>query len=64
MRTKLTVIILIFIFGLLGCETVNKGAETAGEVVGKTTKVLDKVSEGAVDGYLGKDAPSDNPYNR
>ncbi len=58
---------LILAFSLLaavGCETVNKGASKVGEGVGATTKVLDSVADGAVDGYMGKESSEDNPYGR
>jgi hypothetical protein len=63
---KTTVIVMGMILcltTLFGCETMEKGGYKAGEYSGKATRVGDKVSEGAVDGYMGEETTS-NPYNR
>ncbi len=65
MKTIQIIALAVFVMFLAyGCETANKGAAEAGKVVGKTTKVLDSVSEGAVDGYVGNKDTEENPYNR
>ncbi|MBU0468851.1 MAG: hypothetical protein KKD07_01025 [Candidatus Omnitrophica bacterium] len=56
-------LLIIALFIVVGCESMNKGASKVGEGVGKVTKVGDSVTEGAVDGYLGKDQQN-NPYGR
>lgn len=49
---------------LTGCETVKKGTTAAGTVVGKGADTVGGVTEGAAQGYKGKDVTADNPYNR
>lgn len=62
---RITMILPLFciVTLLTGCETMEKGAYKTGEYTGKAVRVGDKVSEGAVDGYLGDDS-ANNPYNR
>ena len=65
MNSRVVVLLsVVCLFGIIGCESVNKGANVAGQGVGKVMKVGDSLNEGAVDGYLGKEKPEDNPYNR
>ena len=59
---------IIFLFFILlslgGCETVYEGSKKGGEVIGKTTRTVGGVTEGAVDGYIGQETPEENPYGR
>jgi len=66
MKIYFNIILALSLMACVGCETMNKGAEKTGEYVGKATKVGDKVSEGAVDGYMGCGAEDkkNNPYGR
>ncbi|MBF0386022.1 MAG: hypothetical protein HQL27_09165 [Candidatus Omnitrophica bacterium] len=61
---SLIIICVLFLMLVSACETANKAATKTGKVVGKTTKVLDSASEGAVDGYMGEKQKDENPYNR
>ena len=45
-----------------GCESVNQGANQAGQAAGGAMRVPDSVSEGAAQGVAGQ--PSPNPYGR
>jgi len=45
-----------------GCESVNQGANQAGQGVGGAMRVPNSVSEGAAQGVAGQ--PSPNPYGR
>lgn len=45
-----------------GCESVNQGANQAGQAAGGAMRVPNSVSEGAASGVAGQ--PSPNPYNR
>ena len=48
------------------CQTVHDGTEKAGTYIGKGVDAVGGVTEGAVEGYMGGTAPTDeeNPYNR
>ena len=63
-------LILSFVFGVSGCETVNRGldkanegAYEAGKPVGKVMSIPGSVAEGAADGII-TTGDEDNPYNR
>ena len=64
MKTVFVVLALMLTVCLWGCETAKKGTTAAGEVVGKGADVVGGVTEGAADGYKGKDVTANNPYNR
>ena len=64
MKSFFILCILATTFGLTGCETMKQGTTAAGTVVGKTADVVGGVTEGAADGYKGKDVTSNNPYGR
>ncbi len=64
MRIFFVIIILIGAAGLNGCETVKEGATATGSVVGKGADAIGGVTEGAAEGYKGKDVTADNPYGR
>ena len=64
MKSLSIILTLVATVSLLGCETVKKGTTTAGEAVGKGADVVGGVTEGAADGYKGKDVTSNNPYGR
>ena len=49
------------LFSFWGCETVHQTTTKAGEYVGKGTKALGGITEGAAAGYSDKE---ENPYNR
>ncbi|MGD1020121.1 MAG: hypothetical protein ABSA12_12485 [Verrucomicrobiia bacterium] len=54
-----------FALGLLlicGCESVNQGANQAGQTTGSAMRVPNSVSEGAAQGVAGQ--PNANPYGR
>ncbi|MCD6135015.1 MAG: hypothetical protein J7J25_05870 [Candidatus Omnitrophica bacterium] len=51
----------LWLFAFLGCETVHQTTQKAGEYVGKGTKALGGITEGAAEGYSDKE---ENPYNR
>ena len=63
---RLCIIMLMFVgtVGITGCETAKKGTTAAGNVVGKGADVVGGVTEGAAEGYKGKDVTANNPYNR
>ncbi|HOW35189.1 MAG TPA: hypothetical protein PL155_02060 [Candidatus Omnitrophota bacterium] len=64
MRLSFVMIILAGIICVAGCETVKKGTTAAGTVVGQGADTIGGVTEGAAEGYKGKDATADNPYGR
>ncbi|MCB9748318.1 MAG: hypothetical protein H6755_07915 [Candidatus Omnitrophica bacterium] len=47
-----------------GCETAHEATKKGGEYIGKTTAVVGGVTEGATDGYVGKEKSGENPYGR
>lgn len=64
MRLFIVMIIFIGAVGMTGCETAKKGTTAAGNVVGKGADVVGGVTEGAAEGYKGKDVTANNPYGR
>ena len=64
MRSFIIMVMFIGAIGMAGCETVKEGTTAAGTVVGKGADVIGGVSEGAAEGYKGKDVTADNPYGR
>ena len=67
MRTVQYFVLSLSLFcflGLSACETVKKGTTKTGEAVGKAVDTAGGVTEGGVEGYMGKENPSDNPYGR
>jgi hypothetical protein len=63
-KTKFFIGLILLTISLSACETMKKGTTAAGSVVGKGADVVGGVTEGAADGYVGKDVTADNPYNR
>ena len=63
MKSSINLILVLALMTLVGCETMEKGAHKTGEYTGKAARVPDKVSEGALDSYIGTDT-TNNPYNR
>ena len=64
MRHFIIMVMFIGYVSIVGCETAKKGTTAAGNVVGKGADVVGGVTEGAADGYKGKDVTADNPYGR
>jgi len=62
LRVLLAAVFALGLATIYGCETVNKGAEKAGEGAGKVLRVPNSASEGAAEGLRGK--PESNPYQR
>ena len=60
-RTVDTLAILAVMLAFLGCETVHQTTKKGGEYIGKGTKALGGITEGAAEGYSDKE---ENPYNR
>lgn len=56
--------VFLLITNLSACETMKEGTQAAGNVVGKGADVVGGVTEGAAEGYKGKDVTANNPYNR
>jgi len=55
---------IVCLFFLLGCETVKKTTSAGGEALGKGADALGGISEGGLDGYMGPEDESENPYGR
>ena len=53
---------MVIAFSSIGCQSVHDGLYKGGEAVGKGVDAAGGVTEGAVDGYMGKE--ENNPYNR
>ena len=64
MRFFVVMIIWVGAVGIMGCETVKKGTTASGNVVGKGADAIGGVTEGAAEGYKGKDVTANNPYGR
>ena len=64
MRIFIVMVILVGVVSMAGCETVKEGTTAAGNVVGKGADTIGGVSEGAAEGYKGKDVTANNPYGR
>lgn len=64
MKTFFIVAALMASFSLMGCETMKEGTTAAGTAVGKGADVVGGVTEGAAEGYKGKDVIANNPYGR
>ena len=64
MRTLIIVLTLLTAVCSYGCETMKQGTTAAGNVVGKGADVVGGVTEGAAEGYKGKDVTANNPYGR
>ena len=63
MKANVYFLLIITLFIVVGCESMNRGGKKVGEGFGKATKVGDSVSEGALEGYIGEDQQN-NPYGR
>ncbi|MCD4779648.1 MAG: hypothetical protein K8S27_03750 [Candidatus Omnitrophica bacterium] len=55
---------VLFALTSAGCETVYEGSKKGGEYIGKGTRAVGGVTEGAADGYVGKETAEENPYGR
>ncbi|MDP2653082.1 MAG: hypothetical protein Q8Q08_03515 [Candidatus Omnitrophota bacterium] len=64
MKSLLIVLSLVATMGVMGCETVKEGTTAAGTAVGKGADAVGGVTEGAAEGYKGKDVTANNPYGR
>ena len=64
MKSLLIILTLVASTSFLGCETVKQGTTAGGKVVGQGADVIGGVTEGAADGYRGKDVTANNPYGR
>jgi hypothetical protein len=64
MRFLIIIMIWAGAFGITGCETVKEGTTAAGTVVGQGADAVGGVTEGAAEGYKGKDVTANNPYGR
>jgi len=64
MKTTIPLISIIFIFTIIGCETVHKTTKEAGTYVGKGAHAAGGLTEGAADGVQGKVTDEENPYGR
>ena len=62
MNKLISVVAAVGLLVACGCESVNQGANQAGQGVGGAMRVPNSVSEGAAQGVAGQ--PSPNPYNR
>ncbi len=54
--------IILVLFFLVGCETVHKSTQAAGEPIGQGAKAVGGLTEGAAAGY--SDKQTENPYSR
>ena len=64
MKSLLIILTLVASSTFLGCETAKKGTTAGGKVIGQGADVIGGATEGAADGYKGKDVTSNNPYGR
>jgi hypothetical protein len=71
MRSLMSLFLIIsFVLGLSGCQTVNRGldkvnegAYEAGKPIGKVMSIPGSVAEGGAEGVIAT-GDEDNPYNR
>ncbi len=63
-KTNFLLLVLILLISAVGCETVHKTTKKGGEYVGKGTAALGGVTEGAAEGYKGKETSEENPFGR
>ena len=62
---KINILILfIFLVFVTGCETVHKTTKKGGEYVGKGTRAVGGITEGAAEGYKGEETSEENPFER
>ena len=61
MKTLMLFYLLFSLLSFFGCETVHEATKKGGEYIGKGTKALGGITEGAAEGYSDKE---ENPYNR
>jgi len=64
MRRSINLLFFICLLAFLGCQTVHDGTEKAGTYVGKGVDAAGGITEGALEGYTGRDAEDENPYGR
>ena len=57
-------ICVLLLFFAAGCETVHKATSAAGEAGGRGAAAIGGITEGAAEGYKGRDVTADNPYGR
>ena len=63
-RTGIFLGTFLLALALNGCETVHKGGEAVGSVIGETTSAVGSVTDGGAKAVQGKEKPGDNPYGR
>lgn len=64
MRPLIVIFTIVGTLSCYGCETVKQGTTAAGNAVGKGADAIGGVTEGAAEGYKGKDVTANNPYGR
>jgi len=56
--------LILLVFTLIGCETVNEAGRTTGRVIGEGANTVGTITEGGAEAVQGSTTRAENPYGR